>query len=115
MDVEINGAYQLIYKFDTKPSDDESLIIIYPEEYEIDIQENILELITVSLPSRTVHNEGECNEKMISLLNEYIMVSNDADLNDVELAKGTEEENEEDEYIDPRWKALKDLSKGKKN
>lgn len=108
MDVEIKGDYQLIYKFDTKPSDDESLIIVYPEEYEIDVTENILELITVSLPYRNVHPEGECNEELISILDEYILVSDDDTSNSEE-----EIDNTEDDYIDPRWKALKDLSKGK--
>lgn len=110
MEVEIEGEYQLIYKFDDKASDDESLIIVYPEEYEIDIKENILELITVSLPYRNIHPEGECNEDLISILDEYIMVSDDDESAESEQ-KNTEEE---DEYIDPRWQALKDLSKGKK-
>ncbi len=51
MDIEVNGEYQLFYKFDSKPSDDESLIIIYPEEFEIDVTEHILEFISVSVPS----------------------------------------------------------------
>ncbi len=112
MNAEINGEYQLIYKFDDKPSDDESLIIIYPEEYEIDIKENILELITVSLPSRSIHPKGECNEELISILDEYIMVSNNEDSleHKEDIIENTEEK---DEYIDPRWQALKDLSKGK--
>jgi len=112
MNIKINGEYQLIYKFDDKPSDDESLIIVYPEEYEIDVKENILELITVSLPSRSIHPKGECNEELISILDEYIMVSNNEDSleHKEDIIENTEEK---DEYIDPRWQALKDLSKGK--
>ena len=108
MNIEVNGEYRLIYKFDTKESNDESLIIVYPEEYEIDVKENILELITVSLPSRSTHPSGKCNEELISILDKYILVSNDSDSNEIE-----DEEKEDEEYIDPRWNALKDLSKDK--
>ncbi|MBL1279473.1 MAG: DUF177 domain-containing protein [Fluviicola sp.] len=111
LNVEISGEYQLIYKFDTKPSDDESLIVVYPEEYEIDVKENILELINVSLSYRNIHPEGECNEDLISILDEYILVTSDDNSSDNE---DENIENTEEEYIDPRWQALKDLSKGKK-
>ena len=106
-DVEINGEYQLIYKFGTEPTNDESLIIVYPEEYEINVRENIFELITVSLPYRNIHPKGECNEELISILDEYILVNDDDD------SKEDEIDSTEEEYIDPRWQALKDLSKGK--
>ncbi len=108
MDVEIEGKYQLIYKFDTKESDDETLVIVYPEEYEIDVKDSILEFITVSVPTLHRHHEGECNEEMLSILNEYLLVS-DEDVFDNSL----EEQNEEEIEIDPRWKALKNLSKDK--
>ncbi|NRA10443.1 MAG: DUF177 domain-containing protein [Crocinitomicaceae bacterium] len=71
VDVEVEGEFQLVYKFDDKPSEDESLVIVYPEEYEIDIKESIHEFIAVSIPSRTVHEEGECNEEITNILSEY--------------------------------------------
>ncbi len=107
MDVEIEGKYQLIYKFDEKESDDESLIVIYPEEYEIDLRENLLELISVSIPTLHKHPEGECNEEMISILNEYLLVSDDELFEDRDTST---DEDIEDDDIDPRWKALKNLS-----
>jgi uncharacterized metal-binding protein YceD (DUF177 family) len=114
VEVDIEGEYQLIFKFDDKPTDDETLIIVYPEEFEIDIRENLLELISVSLPSRTIHADGECNEEMLELLNEYRVNADDEDFNeeDFEEAEDTEEApSEDDEYIDPRWAALKGLNK----
>ena len=116
VNVEIEGEYQLIFKFDDKPTDDETLIIVYPEEFEIDLRENLLELITVSLPSRSVHPEGECDEEMMELLNEYRVNADDEDFDDedFEEAEDTEEEpDEDDDYIDPRWAALKNLGKNK--
>ncbi len=116
VDVEIEGEYQLIFKFDDKPTDDETLVIVYPEEFEIDLRENLLELITVSIPSRVVHPEGECDEEMLELLNEYRVNADDEDFDDEEFeeADDTEETDEEDdEYIDPRWAALKNLGNKK--
>ena len=116
VEVDIEGEYQLIFKFDDKPTDDETLIIVYPEEFEIDIRENLLELISVSLPSRTIHEDGECDEEMLELLNEYSVNADDEDLEDedYEEAEDTEEESDDDyEYIDPRWAALKNLGNKK--
>lgn len=116
VEVDIEGEYQLIFKFDDKPTDDETLIIVYPEEFEIDIRENLLELISVSLPSRTIHEDGECDEEMLELLNEYRVNADDEDLEDedYEEAEDTEEESDDDyEYIDPRWAALKNLGNKK--
>ena len=101
VEVDVKGDYQLIYKFDTEPSEDENLITIFPEEYEIDVKDSILEFITVSLPSRTIHKEGECNPEMIDILGEYILYSED----------GTETEESPEGEIDPRWAALKKLKK----
>ncbi len=113
MEAEVSGEYQLIYKFDTEPSDDESLIIVYPEEFELDIADNMLELMTVSLPLRTIHEDGECNEEMINQLKEYVLVEEVfEDEDDEESPEDSEEENnddDDDQEIDPRWSALKGL------
>lgn len=105
VDTIIKGDYRLVYKFDNEPSNDESLRIVYPIEFEIDVRNDIMELITVSLPSRMVHPEGECNEEIVELLKEYIITS------DVYPENGADENNDDDENddIDPRWAALKDL------
>lgn len=107
MDVPINGTYRLIYQFGEEPSDDETLVTVYPEQFEIDVKENILELITVSLPVRPVHEEGECNEEMISIMSEYVLVSND------ELEESEDAEDEEE--VDPRWAELNKLKQDKKS
>ena len=115
VEVDIEGEYQLIYKFDDQPSNDETLIVVYPDEFEIDVKENILELISVSLPSRSIHAEGECNEEMIEILDEYrVNADSDSD-DDLDEEDATEEDElgdddgDDDDYIDPRWEALKGL------
>lgn len=111
IEIDIEGEYQLVYKFDTEPSDDESLIIVYPEEFELNIADNILELIMVSLPLRSIHEEGECNEEMIERFKEYVLVEEyDEDEDDEDLLEDSEEEDGDDDgEIDPRWSALKGL------
>ena len=109
----------MIYKFDNEETDDETLIMVYPEEFEINIKESILEFIAVSLPSRTMHDEGGCNEDMLDLLSEYTMNSERIDEEDVDEEWEDEEEEEyeeeeESDYVDPRWEALKKL-KGDSN
>jgi uncharacterized metal-binding protein YceD (DUF177 family) len=149
VEVEVEGEFQLVYKFDDKPSEDESLVIVYPEEYEIDVKESIHEFISVSVPSRTVHNEGECNEDVMKILSEYQVFTlnedgsvkpdeeydddwdSDDDEEDAEASEGElkndltetledeletdqqedEDQNGDDDYIDPRWNALKGLKK----
>ena len=117
---DIDGQFQLVYKFDDQPSDDEALVIVYPEEFEIDVKVNILEFISVSLPSRSVHTDGDCNEEMIDILSEYQVFSKaeleDSDTTVFEKDFADEDEinyddDSGDEMIDPRWEALKNLKK----
>lgn len=106
VETKVKGDYRIVYKFGTEPSDDESLVIIYPEEYQIDVSDNIFELITVSLPLRTVHKKGECNEELINILNEYILTSEKVVKEETEKNDSEDDDNED---IDPRWAALNKL------
>ena len=118
LEVFIDGEYQLVYKFADEPEEDESLVVVYPEEFEINIKDSIHEFITVSLPPRVVHDEDECDEEMMSLLDEYVVNSMEYDEDDDEFEFDDEdEENDEEEeetegdseYVDPRWEALRKL------
>lgn len=102
MEISVEGDYQLIYKFGDEPTEDEMLVIVYPEEFEINIKESILEFITVSLPARVVHeDEDDCDEEMLDLLDEYMINS--------EYYEAPEPDIEDEEELDPRWAALKKL------
>jgi uncharacterized metal-binding protein YceD (DUF177 family) len=94
MDVEVFGEMEIIYKFGHEAVEDENLIVISPDSYEIDITQPIYELITVSLPSRPVHDEGECDEEMVKLIEKFQSTEN----------------NKNDDDTDPRWSALKNLN-----
>lgn len=93
MDTEVDGELELIYKFGHESYDDENLIVISPESYEIDVTQPIYELITVSLPSRPIHNEGQCDEEMVKLIEKF-----------------QSKEKKDNDETDPRWFALKNLN-----
>ena len=93
MDAEVEGELEIIYKFGHESYDDENLIVISPDSFEIDVTQPIYELIIVSLPSRPVHEEGKCDEEMVKLLEKF-------------QAK----EKKENDNSDPRWSALKNLN-----
>lgn len=95
MDIPISVSDKVVFKFSDEENEDENLIHIASSAFSIDISPIIYELLTVALPSRAVHDEDECNEEMLDLLDQYESYSND------------EEDSEEDN--DPRWNDLKKL------
>jgi uncharacterized metal-binding protein YceD (DUF177 family) len=92
MNAEIEGELEIIYKFGHETYEDENLIVISPDSYEIDVTQPIYELIIVSIPVRPIHEEGECNEEMVKLIEKYQTKPKDND------------------DTDPRWSALKNLN-----
>lgn len=119
MDVPIEGSFRLIYKFGTEEEEDETIVTVYPEEFEIDVKHSLLEFMTVSLPSRTVHEEGECNQEMLDYLEEYMVnsIDDDEEYDDEDFDDSEEDEMEDEnddvdnEDVDPRWAALKNLKR----
>jgi len=93
MNADVEGELEIIYKFGHESYDDENLIVISPDSFEIDVSQPIYELITVSLPLRPVHEEGKCDEEMVKLLEKF-------------QAK----EKKDNDDSDPRWSALKNLN-----
>ena len=120
LDVPVKGSYRLVYKLDNDTSDNESLIVLHPDAYELDVRNNIYELITVSLPARLVHPKGKCNEEMIELIKKYSGQPNDIEVDfnddddwddeDWEEEEDEGDEGDDDDPVDPRWSALKNLN-----
>lgn len=75
VELQVKGNYKLIYKFGHEQEDDESLVVLHPDEYEINVEPAIYEFILVSLPNRRLHKKGECNEEMVNLIQKYSNVS----------------------------------------
>lgn len=118
VEVPVKGTFRLIYKFGDEESDDETLIVLPNDTYELDVRQNIYELMTVSLPSRLVHPKGECNEEMIELLQKYSGRNEEdskddwdnEDEDDWDDEDEDDWDDEDDEPVDPRWSALKNLN-----
>lgn len=97
----VSNEYRQIFKF----SDDEDLKLddeityINSSEFEVNLAPFIIEFVNLSKPNKISHKKGECDESLVAVLDEYLLV------------KETEEDKEEieDEEIDPRWNALKKL------
>ena len=71
-------------------SDD--VAVVDPDAHDFDISSLIYEFIILAIPMHRVHPEGECNPEVIAML----------------TAEAEPAETEE-ETIDPRWAALKDI------
>ena len=93
LNADVEGELEIIYKFGHESYDDENLIVISPDSFEIDASQPIYELIIVSLPLRPVHEEGKCDEEMVKLIEKF-------------QAK----EKKDNDDTDPRWSALKNLN-----
>ncbi len=96
----ISKEYRQIFKFSDEEDlklDDE-ITYVNSSEFEINLAPFIVEFINLSKPNKSSHENGACDESLVAVLEEYLLV------------KETEVTEEiEDEEIDPRWNALKKL------
>lgn len=119
LEVPVEGNFRLIYRFGTDLTDDETLVVLHPDDYEIDLRESIYEFIIISLPVRLIHPKNECNQEMVELINKYTIQPEESeqdwqdqeDVDDDDWEE-EEEENGDDDFdiTDPRWSALKKLN-----
>lgn len=79
-----SGTMDLVYKFGDEPSFDESLVVLPKDAFQLDLFQPCFELVVISLPTRYLHREEDCNQEIIRLLQK------------------TEKKN-----TDPRWDVLK--------
>jgi uncharacterized metal-binding protein YceD (DUF177 family) len=101
-DQYISGDFSLIVKFGPEFNDDNDEILILPyEEYQINVAQYIYELTVLSAPSKRIHPEvanGTMKSETLEKLKE-LEINNDKTV--------------EEESTDPRWDKLKDLLTGK--
>ncbi len=98
MQLPISGAFRLIYKFGNEEEEDESLIVLLPDVYEIDASTAIYELITSLLPLRATHKKGACDEEMWKLIQTHTVNANDDPEDEEDL--DWDDEDWDDEYDD---------------
>lgn len=92
MALEVKGDMNLIYKFGSEESLDESLVILPHDSYQMDLYQPIYELFIVSLPTRLLHDEKNCDQEIIQRL------------------RTAEQQIKENVNIDPRWSDLDKLN-----
>lgn len=98
---EIELETELFVKYGDQKEFDEgdNVIWVLPGEHHLNLAQVIYEYVTLSIPLRNVHpnetGENSCNPEMLERLNIIVHA----------------EEAEEEEEIDPRWAALKNLKK----
>jgi uncharacterized metal-binding protein YceD (DUF177 family) len=94
VNLPVTGEFDVIFKFGDEDSEDENLIMVASNEFEIDIAPLCIEFIASMTPSKVIHPEGECDEEMLKLVEKYSANSDKSD----------------DDETDPRWAALKKLN-----
>jgi uncharacterized metal-binding protein YceD (DUF177 family) len=93
----LNGQYRLIVKFGDQDFTETDDILVLPHgEHTLNVAQHIYEFTILSIPQRRVHADGGCDPQVLETLERLT--------NDIP-----------DEPVDPRWAALKDLQKEKKN
>lgn len=92
-DLPIESNQVFYIKLGTENAEESDDVMVMPaDQHDFDLTSLIYEFIILSIPMHRVHPEGECNQEVIDMLN------------------GMQEVAEEDEEsIDPRWAALKDI------
>ena len=127
MDLEVQGEYRLIYKFGTEDEEDENLVVLHPDSYQIDVTFPIYELITSLLPLRATHKLGECDEEMWELIQKHTINAHveeenlddedwneDEDWEDEDENDSDNQEEPEDDPLDrpinPQFEILKNLN-----
>ena len=92
-DLPIESNQVFYIKLGTENAEESDDVMVMPaDQHDFDLTSLIYEFIILSIPMHRVHPEGQCNPEIIDMLN------------------GMQEVAEEDEEtIDPRWAALKDI------
>lgn len=94
---EIDFEEDLVVKFGAEEDTDDGFIVLKQTAYQFDIAHYLFESINLSLPTRKIHPEvngvPDCDKEVLKYF------SNDS----------SEDSNDEEEDIDPRWAALKKL------
>lgn len=103
LDIPVSGHETLYVKFsDNETSEDEDMVVLPENEYQIDLSQQMYEYVAVSLPMRNVHPDDEngnptCDGEMMKILNNVAVEENQTE---------TENNNE----VNPIWEKLKELN-----
>lgn len=100
MTVKIKGDFKLVFKFGREESDNEELIVLPPEAFELELAPYFYEFINVSLPIKKVHPPGLCNEEMVELIGKYSIAQPEIDDDDDDDDFDFDEYDDDDDWDD---------------
>lgn len=90
--VPVEGEEHLCVRFsDTETCDDEDVVVLPENAFEIDFSQWLYEYAAVRIPMQHIHPDGECDPEVTK----YIIAE--------------EDEQRGGDEVDPRWEALKNL------
>jgi len=105
-DVQIPLSFdeRLVVQLGESTNTEEEIWTLGPECHELDLSQPIFEWMHLHLPSRRLHvSEDQCDPAMTAYLNGGGTASDDPD------GSSDDGGSDENDGIDPRWNALKDL------
>lgn len=76
MDIDVDTENEIRVKLGSEYRDDDDLVIVREADGYIDVSWFIYEFIDLSLPLQRVHPEGECDERMMSVLSDHLCEEN---------------------------------------
>lgn len=92
-DLSIEDEHEFFLKLGTENAEEtDDVAVVDPDVHDFDVSTLIYEYIILAVPMHRVHPEGQCNPEVIAL-----------------LAVNEESPTTDEETIDPRWAALKDI------
>ena len=93
-DQPIESRQDFFVKLGTENAEESDDVAVVPaDQSEFDVRSLVYEYIILAVPMHRVHPEGECNPQVMEML----------------LQQELPAEEEEENSIDPRWAALKDI------
>ena len=117
MEVPVDTHNRLVVKFGKEYSEEGDDIVIVPEEEgEINIAWFLYEFVALAIPMKHVHAPGKCNKTMAAKLRQHSSrrVDEEDDLDD-EMSESDTQFEDDKNYTDPRWDALKGLIENDNN
>ena len=101
--LNIDSDFRQICKFSDEgfTSSDDEITMIPTSDHEINVARYIYEFIQLGIPAKMTHEEGECNDNVKDIVNQYLLTD--------EPSLDSESESKENDEVDPRWAALQEL------
>jgi uncharacterized metal-binding protein YceD (DUF177 family) len=100
LEVLLNTNFRQLIKFiEEEVTNDEDILFIENNAYDINIAPFIFGDCLLNFPKKQIHQEGECDKESMEILNQYLLI------------ESSDEELKNDEISDPRWEKLIALKK----